>query len=125
MRWRLGIIGLVFLAIGISQLWVARDSFRKDFYWTSATKHEPLANGANKFELYIRDRLLNQVAAAGDLGLRNGDAWTAVSPAEISIRLNHIDEVTRSSLLLGVGFSSAGLAWLLALLVPVKVRTSV
>jgi hypothetical protein len=120
MRWRLSTLGLVFLAIGISQLWVARDEFRKDYYWTAATRHEPLANGANKFEVYVRDQLLNRAAESGVLGTRSGDAWTPLQPTDISIRLNHIDEVTRTPLLIGVGFSSAGLAWILALLIPTR-----
>jgi hypothetical protein len=33
----------------------------------------------------------------------------------VSVRLNHIHEVTRVPLLLGVGFLSVALAWLVAL----------
>ena len=52
----------------------------------------------------------------GELAMRNGDSWVPLQEADVSLRLNHINEVTRPSLLYSVGFASAGLAWLSALL---------
>ena len=106
----------IFVVFGIVSLGRATLAFHHDYYWTPATRHESLQQRNGRFELYVRDQLLERRLQNGELALRNGDTWVPLQEADVSIRLNHIDEVTRTWLLYGVGFAAAGLAWLSALL---------
>ena len=81
-----------------------------DYYWTPTTRQESLEQRYGRFELYVRGKLLERRLQDGELALRNGDSWLPLQEADVSLRLNHINEVTRPSLLYGVGFASAGLA---------------
>jgi hypothetical protein len=106
----------IFIAFGVVGLGKAMLAFHHDYYWTPSTRQESLEQRNGRFELYVRGKLLERRLQQGELALRSGDSWLPLEEADLSIRLNHIDEVTRSSLLYGVGFASAGLAWLSALL---------
>ena len=106
----------LFIAFGIVGLGRAMLAYHHDYYWTPTTRQESFAQHSGRFELYIRDKLLERRLKDGELAIRNGDSWVPVQEADVRLRLNHIDEVTRPSLLYGVGFASAGLAWLSALL---------
>jgi hypothetical protein len=83
---------------------------------TPTTRQESLEQRNGRFELYIRDKLLELRLKDGELAMRNGDSWVPLQETDVSLRLNHINEVRRPSLLYGVGFASAGLTWLSALL---------
>jgi hypothetical protein len=74
-----------------------------------------LEKGKDNFEIYVRGQLLNRRLQAGELALKNGESWSPLQERDLTVRLNHIHEVTRVPLLLGVGFLSAALAWLVAL----------
>jgi len=106
----------MFIAFGVVGLGRAMLAYQHDYYWTPTTRQESLEQRNGRFELYVRDKLLERRLKDGELAMRNGDSWVSLQEADISLRLNHINEVTRPPLLYGVGFASAGLAWLSALL---------
>lgn len=106
---------IVFLSFGIVQLGRALQDFHRNYFWTPTTRQEPLGKGKDTFEVYVRGKLLNSRLQAGELALKNGESWSPLQEGDVTVRLNHIQEVTRAPLLLGVGFLSAALAWLIAL----------
>ena len=106
----------IFIAFGVVALGRALLAYHHDYYWTPTTRQEPLDQRNGRFEVYVRGRLLERRLQDGELALRNGDSWVPLQEADVSVRVNHINEVTRPSLLYGVGFASAGLAWFCALL---------
>lgn len=105
-----------FIAFGVVGLGRAVLAYHHDYYWTPTTRQEPLDQRNGRFEVYVRGKLLERRLQDGELALRNFDSWVPLQEADVSLRVNHINEVTRPSLLYGVGFASAGLAWLSALL---------
>jgi hypothetical protein len=109
------ILAIVFLAFGIVQLGTALHDFHRNYFWTPTVRQEPLERGKNTFEVYVRGKLLNGRLRDGDLAVKNGESWSPLQASDVTIRLNHIREVTHVPLLLGVGFLSAALAWLVAL----------
>jgi len=110
--WATGLLGF-----GIVNLTRARQAFHNDYYWTPTTQHESLAQRQGHFELYVRGKLLEGRLQDGELGLRSGDSWSRLQEADVTIRLNHVGEATRTWLLYGVGFASAGVAFLIAVVV--------
>ena len=106
---------LVLASFGIVQLGRALRDFHRNYFWTPTVHQEPLEKGKDTFEIYVRGRLLNTRLQAGEIALKDGESWLPLQQADVSVRLNHIQEVSRVPLLLGVGFLSAALAWLLAL----------
>jgi hypothetical protein len=109
------ILAMVFLSFGIVQLGRALQNFHRNYFWTPTTRQEPMEEGKETFEVYVRGKLLNSRLKAGELALKNGESWSPLQSDDVTVRLNHIQEVTRVPLLLGVGFISAALAWLVAL----------
>jgi len=109
------ILAMVFLSFGIVQLGRALQDFHRNYFWTPTTCQEPMEEGKETFEVYVRGKLLNSRLKAGELALKNGESWSPLQSDDVTVRLNHIQEVTRVPLLLGVGFLSAALAWLIAL----------
>jgi len=109
------ILAMVFLSFGIVQLGRALQDFHRNYFWTSTTRQEPVGKGKDTFEVYVRGKLLNSRLQAGELALKDGESWSPLQEGDVTIRLNHIQEVTRVPLLLGVGLLSAALAWLIAL----------
>jgi hypothetical protein len=109
------ILAMVFLSFGIVQLGRALQDFHRNYFWTPTTRQEPMEKGKETFEVYVRGKLLNSRLQAGELALKNGESWSPLQSDDVTVRLNHIQEVTRVPLLLGVGFLSAALAWLIAL----------
>ncbi len=109
---------LVFGSINFAKALLA---FHNDYYWTPATQHEPLERGKGRFQVYVRGKLLDRRLQDGELGLRAGESWSPLQEADVTVRLNHINEITRTWLLQGVGFASAGLALLIGAFV---IRTS-
>jgi hypothetical protein len=105
---------LVFGSVNFARAMLA---FHNDYYWTPTTQHEPLGQGKGRFEVYVRGKFLDRRLQDGELRLRAGDFWLPLHEADVTVRLNHINEVTRRWLLSGVGFASAGLAWLIAIFV--------
>lgn len=63
----------------------------------------------------MRGKLPNSRPQAGELALKNNESCSPLQEGDVTIRLNHIQEVTCVPLLLGVGFLSAALVWLIAL----------
>jgi hypothetical protein len=106
---------MVFGSFGLVQLGRALQDFHKNYFWTPTVRQEPLDVGKNNFEIYVRGQLLNRRLKAGELALKNDTSWSPLAESDVTVRLNHIHEVTRLPLLLGVGFLSAALAWLVAL----------
>jgi hypothetical protein len=109
------ILAMVFLSFGTVQLGRALQDFHRNYFWTPTTRQEPVEKGKETFEVYVRGKLLNSRLQAGELALKNGESWSPLQQDDVTVRLNHIQEVTRAPLLLGVGFMSAALAWLIAL----------
>src|SRR5712691_8112602 len=107
------ILAMVFASFGIVQLGRALQDFHRNYFWTPTTRQESLEKGKDNFEIYVRGQLLNRRLQAGELALKNGESWSPLQERDLTVRLNHIHEVTRVPLLLGVGFLSAALAWLL------------
>jgi hypothetical protein len=105
----------IFTAFGVVGLGRAMLAYHNDYYWTPMTRQESWEQHKGRFELYVRGRLLDRRLQDGELALRIGDSWSPLQETDVSLRLNHIDEVTRMPLLYGIGFASAGLAWLSAL----------
>ena len=91
---------LVFGGINLTRAMLA---FHHDYYWTPTTHHESLDQHKGRFEVYVRGKLLDRRLQNGELGLRDGESWLPLQEADVTVRLNHIDEVTRSCLLYGVG----------------------
>jgi hypothetical protein len=110
-----GVCGAIFLLLGATFLYRAYSFFQKDYFWTPSTRHEPLDSIRNSMEIYVRDKSLQQALRDKDLAVKLGDSYTPVQESDVSVRINHIQEVTRSPLLVGVGCASAGIAWLIAL----------
>lgn len=106
---------VVFLSFGIVQLGRALQDFHRNYFWTPTILQEPLEQGKDTFEVYVRGKVLKGRLEAGELALKIGDSWLPLQESDVTLRLNHIQEVTRVSLLLGIGFLSAALAWLVAL----------
>ena len=109
------ILTTVFLAFGIVELGRALHDFDRNYFWTPTTRQEPLEKGKDTFEVYVRGKLVNSRLLAGELAIKNGESWSPLQDGDVTVRLNHILEVTRVPLLLAVGFLSAALAWLVAL----------
>jgi hypothetical protein len=109
------ILAMVFLSFGTVQLGRALQNFHRNYFWTPTTRQEPVEKGKDTFEVYVQGKLLNSRLQAGELALKNGESWSPLRERDVTVRLNHIQEVTRVPLLLGVGFMSAALAWLIAL----------
>ena len=74
-----------------------------------------MEKGKNTFEIYVRGKLLSTRLQTGEIALKDGESWLPLHQDDVSVRLNHIQEVTGVPLLLGVGLLSAALAWLVAL----------
>lgn len=109
------ILATVFASFGITQIGRALQNFHRNYFWTPTIHQEPLEKGKDTFEIYVRGKLLNTRLQAGEIALKDGESWLPLQQGDVSVRLNHIQEVTRVPLLLGVGFLSAALAWLVAL----------
>jgi len=109
------ILAMVFASFGVVQFGRALEDFRRDYFWTPTKHQESLEKGKDSFEIYVRGESLNRRLQAGELALKNGESWSPLQEREVTIRLNHIHEVTRFPLLLGVGLLSAALAWVVAL----------
>jgi len=109
------ILAMVLVSFGIVQLGRALEGFHRNYFWTPTVRQEPLEKGKDTFEVYVRGKLLNTRLQAGELALKNGDSWSPLSESDVTVRLNHLQEVTRFPLVLGVGLLSAALAWLVAL----------
>ena len=107
---------LMLIVIGVVQLLRVQDSFRRDYHWTPITQRLPLDEGAHYFEVYIGDHQLQTALQAGRLGLKTDGGWKAVDPSDVTIRLNHIDRVTRGRLLAGVACLALALGWIAGLL---------
>jgi hypothetical protein len=109
------ILAMVFLSFGTVQLGRALQDFHRNYFWTPTTRQEPVEKGKDTFEVYVRGKLLKSRLQAGELALKSGESWSPLQEGDVTVRLNHIQEVTRVPLLVGVGFLSAALAWLVAL----------
>jgi len=107
---------LMLIVIGVVQLLRVQDSFRRDYHWTPITQRLPLDEGAHYFEVYIGDHRLQTTLQAGRLGLKTDAGWKPVEPSDVSIRLNHIDRVTRGRLLAGVAYIALAVGWIAGLL---------
>ena len=106
---------MVFVSFGIVELGRALQDFHRNYFWTPTVNQEPLEKGKDTFEVYVRGKLLNTRLKAGELALKNGESWSPLSGGDLTVRLNHLQEVTRFPLVVGVSLLSAALAWLLAL----------
>jgi hypothetical protein len=106
---------MVFGSFGLVQLGRALQDFHKNYFWTPTVRQEPLEVGKENFEVYVRGQLLNRRLEAGELALKNGTSWLPLTESDVTVRLNHIHDVTRLPLMMGVSFLSAALAWLIAL----------
>jgi hypothetical protein len=87
----------VFIGFGVVGLGRAMLAYQHDYYWTPTTRQESLGQHSGRFELYVRGKLLERRLQDGELALRNGDSWLPFQEDDVSLRLNHIDEITRPS----------------------------
>ena len=108
-------LAIVFVSFGIVQLGRALQDFHRNYFWTPTVHQEPLENGKDNFEIYVCGQLLNRRLRAGELALKVGESWSPLQESDVTVRLNHVQQVTRVPLLLGVGLLAAALAWLVAL----------
>ncbi len=105
-------LSIPMLALGLTSLGRAANSFRMDYHWTPG--YHPLDERQGRFEVYVRGRLLDQALRDAQLAVRSGDHWESLNQSDVTVRLNQIDRVTRGPLLIGVGCLSAALAWICA-----------
>ena len=110
------LLALTPIVIGAVHLMRARNSFQRDYHWTPVTARLPYDAGAKHFQVYVRDHRLDEALQAGRLGLKSDEAWAQLAAGDVSIRLNHIDRVTREPLLVGIGLIAAALGWIGGLL---------
>ncbi|MCI0347996.1 MAG: hypothetical protein L0Z53_01095, partial [Acidobacteriales bacterium] len=94
----------------------ARSSFQQDFHWTPMTQRLPLEAGERNFEVYIADHQLKTMLQAGRLGMKSEEGWKPIAASDVTVRINHIDRVTRAPLLAGVAAIAAALGWIAGLL---------
>src|SRR5207249_10841398 len=97
------ILAMVFASFGIVQLGRALQDCQRDYFWTPTTREESLEKGKDSFESYVRGQLLNRRLQAGELALKMGGSWSPLQESDVTVRSNHIHEVTRTPLILGVG----------------------
>jgi hypothetical protein len=119
MRMLLFVIPLIF--IGATSLGRAAYSFRQDYHWTPG--HRPLEERQGKFEVYVREELLDHTLQDARLAVRNGDNWTPLRASDVTVRYNQIDRVTRRPLLIGVGCLSAACTWIFAVFLLTRTET--
>src|SRR6266700_8289091 len=92
------ILAMVFASFGIVQLGRALQDFHRNYFWTPTTRQESLEKGKDSFEIYVRGQLLNRRLQAGELALKMGESWSPLQESDVTVRLNHIHEVTRTPL---------------------------
>src|SRR5213592_333369 len=109
------ILAMVFASFGIVQLGRALQYFHRNYFWTPTTRQESLEKGKDSFEIYVRGQLLNLRLQAWELALKMGESWSPLPETDVTVRLNHLQELTRTPLLLAVGLLSATIAWLVAI----------
>ncbi len=89
------ILAMVFLLFGTVQLGRALQDFHRNYFWTPTTRQEPVEKGKDTFEIYVHGKLLNSRLQVGELALKNGESWSPLQEGDVTVRLNHIQEVTR------------------------------
>jgi hypothetical protein len=110
------LLALMPIVVGAVHLMRARNSFQRDYHWTPLTARLPYDAGAKNFQVYVRDHRLDETLQAGRLGVKTDEGWAQLAPGDVSIRLNHLDRVTREPLLVGIGLIAAALGWIAGLL---------
>src|SRR5438034_9629227 len=110
------ILAMVFASFGIVQLGRALQDFHRNYFWTPTTRQESLEKGKDSFEIYVRGQLLNRRLQAGELALKMGESWSPLQESDVTVRLNHIHEVKRTPLIVGVGLLYDTIAWLIELI---------
>ena len=66
---------------------------RTDIWWTPRTMLVPLAQGANRVEIYVRDRPLTTLVQSGEIQLVNPGGASHLAPGDIGLRFNNSDRV--------------------------------
>ena len=103
-RFAFSVFSLVCFAIAAASL-VSELRRRSDIWWTPRPLMVPLAQSADRVELYVRSEPLAALIESGRLRVEKGGTWSALSAGEVGLRFNNWDRVRaqRLPLLLGYG----------------------
>ena len=85
----------------------AEFSRRGDIWWTPQTMLVPLAESADRVEIYVRGRPLAALLQTGQIRIAEDARIGALIPSEIGLRFNNWDRV-RAERLPGLLVSAAG-----------------
>ena len=116
-RFAFSVFSLVFLAIAATPL-VTEFTRRGDIWWTPRPMMVPLAESAERVEIYARGEPLAALIGAGRLRIEKDGSWSALGAGDVGLRFNNRDRVRarRLPLLLGCGAVCGACAMLLLLI---------
>lgn len=100
----------VCLAIAVAMAVQVWNPLREDAYWPLLEDAPGLGDARARVEVYVEDQSLLQLAQEGEL--RHGPGHIPVDPADLKIRFNDYESVTRAQLMLLAAALGAGLALL-------------
>lgn len=66
---------------------------RSDIWWTPRTMLVPLAEGADRVEIYARGRPLVVLLQAGQIRILEGGRTSELAPSELGLRFNNWDRL--------------------------------
>ena len=93
-------------------------SRRSDIWWTPRTMLVPLAESADRVEIYARGRPLGALLQAGQVRIAEDARTSELTPSEVGLRFNNWDRVRAERLpVLLVSAAGCGVAALMFLLV--------
>ena len=73
-------------------------SRRSDIWWTPRAMMVPLAESANRVEIYARGRLLTALVEAGQIQMAENGRTSVLTPGEVGVRFNNWDRVRAARL---------------------------
>lgn len=82
-------------------------SRRSDIWWTPQAMLVPLAQGADRVEVYVRGKSLATLIEAGQLRMAEGGGSDALATSDVGLRLNNWDRVRAERLPLQLVRASA------------------
>jgi len=91
-QWYLLIFGFVFLATSGARLYAFLRQ-RSDIWWTPPSMPLSLAEGKDRVQILMRGAELNDLLGAGRLQLASATGASALTPADVALRLNNWDRV--------------------------------
>lgn len=99
------VFGVVILAISAGGL-LRFFTQRSDIWWTPPPLAVPLAQSADRVQIYVQGRLLQEQLAAQRVQVLTTRGTTTLRPADVALRFNNRDRVRAAQipLLLGAAF---------------------